>query len=124
MIIGKIENALERGFVKHRLNCLLITDTWSPIPPLLISAITETMTVICVEAWFFFFRLSIRNYVSFINSFMQLKNMPFDIFHVQPCGPCLTFFIFQAHARKAEQQANVQHIVDKETAGLQVCLVM
>ena len=27
----------------------------------------------------------------------------------------------QAHARKAEQEANVQHIVDKETAGLQVC---
>ena len=26
MIVGKIENGLERGFVKHRLNCLLITD--------------------------------------------------------------------------------------------------
>ena len=26
MIVGKIENDLERGFVKHRLNCLLITD--------------------------------------------------------------------------------------------------
>ena len=26
MIFGKIENGLERGFVKHRLNCLLITD--------------------------------------------------------------------------------------------------
>ena len=23
MIAGKIENGLERGFVKHRLNCLL-----------------------------------------------------------------------------------------------------
>ena len=30
----------------------------------------------------------------------------------------------QAHARKAEQQANVQHIVEKETAGLQVCCVV
>ena len=26
MTVGKIENALERGFVKHCLNCLLITD--------------------------------------------------------------------------------------------------
>ena len=26
MIVGKIENGLERGFVKHRLNCLLKTD--------------------------------------------------------------------------------------------------
>ena len=26
MIVGKIENGLERGFVKHRLDCLLITD--------------------------------------------------------------------------------------------------
>ena len=28
MNVGKIENGLhvERGFVKHRLNCLLITD--------------------------------------------------------------------------------------------------
>ena len=26
MIVGKIENGLERGFLKHRLNCLLITD--------------------------------------------------------------------------------------------------
>ena len=26
MTVGKIENGLERGFVKHRLNCLLITD--------------------------------------------------------------------------------------------------
>ena len=26
MIVGKIENGLERGFVKHRLNYLLITD--------------------------------------------------------------------------------------------------
>ena len=26
MIIGKIENDLERGFVEHRLSCLLITD--------------------------------------------------------------------------------------------------
>ena len=26
MIVGKIENGIERGFVKHRLNCLLITD--------------------------------------------------------------------------------------------------
>ena len=26
MIVGKIENGLVRGFVKHRLNCLLITD--------------------------------------------------------------------------------------------------
>ena len=26
MIGGKIENVLERGFVKHRLNCLFITD--------------------------------------------------------------------------------------------------
>ena len=25
-IVSKIENGLERGFVKHRLNCLLITD--------------------------------------------------------------------------------------------------
>ena len=24
--VDKIENGLERGFVKHRLNCLLITD--------------------------------------------------------------------------------------------------
>ena len=24
--VGKIEDGLERGFVKHRLNCLLITD--------------------------------------------------------------------------------------------------
>lgn len=31
------------------------------------------------------------------------------------------FVSIQAHARKAEQEANVQHIVDKETAGLQVC---
>ena len=30
MAVGKIKNILERGFVKHRLNCLLITDpmTW------------------------------------------------------------------------------------------------
>ena len=28
MIFGKIENDLERGFVKHRLNCLLITDPY------------------------------------------------------------------------------------------------
>ena len=26
MIVGKIENGLERGFVKHRLNCLFMTD--------------------------------------------------------------------------------------------------
>ena len=26
MTVGKIENGLERGFVKHRLNCLFITD--------------------------------------------------------------------------------------------------
>ena len=26
MTVGKIENGLERGFVKRRLNCLLITD--------------------------------------------------------------------------------------------------
>ena len=26
MIVGKIENDLKRGFVQHRLNCLLITD--------------------------------------------------------------------------------------------------
>ena len=26
MIVGKIENGLEPGFVKHGLNCLLITD--------------------------------------------------------------------------------------------------
>ena len=26
MIVGKIVNGLERGFVKHRLNCELITD--------------------------------------------------------------------------------------------------
>ena len=26
MIVGKIEDGLERGFVKHRLNCLSITD--------------------------------------------------------------------------------------------------
>ena len=26
MTVGKIENILERGFVKHRLDCLLITD--------------------------------------------------------------------------------------------------
>ena len=26
MIVGKIENGSDRGFVKHRLNCLLITD--------------------------------------------------------------------------------------------------
>ena len=26
MTVGKIENGSERGFVKHRLNCLLITD--------------------------------------------------------------------------------------------------
>ena len=26
MTVGKIENGLERGFVKHRLNCPLITD--------------------------------------------------------------------------------------------------
>ena len=26
MTFGKIENGLERGFVKHRLNCLLKTD--------------------------------------------------------------------------------------------------
>ena len=26
MTVGKIENGLERGFVKHCLNCLLITD--------------------------------------------------------------------------------------------------
>ena len=30
MIVGKIENDLGRGFVKHRLNCLLITDPLSP----------------------------------------------------------------------------------------------
>ena len=30
MIVGKIENGLERrGFVTHRLNCLLITDAKS-----------------------------------------------------------------------------------------------
>ena len=33
MIVGKIENDLKRGFVQHRLNCLLITDpmfsTWA-----------------------------------------------------------------------------------------------
>ena len=29
-MIGKIENSLERGFVKHRLNCLLITDPMFP----------------------------------------------------------------------------------------------
>ena len=28
-IVGKIENGLERGFVKHCLNCLLITDPTS-----------------------------------------------------------------------------------------------
>ena len=27
--VGKIENGLECGFVKHRLNCLLITDPMS-----------------------------------------------------------------------------------------------
>ena len=26
MTVGKIENGLERGFAKHRLNCPLITD--------------------------------------------------------------------------------------------------
>ena len=26
MTVGKIENGLERDFVKHSLNCLLITD--------------------------------------------------------------------------------------------------
>ena len=26
MIVGKIESGLERGFVKHRPNCRLITD--------------------------------------------------------------------------------------------------
>ena len=26
MTVGKIENGLERGFVKHGVNCLLITD--------------------------------------------------------------------------------------------------
>ena len=26
MMAGKIENGFERGFVRHRLNCLLITD--------------------------------------------------------------------------------------------------
>ena len=30
MTVGKIENGLERGFVKHRLNCLLITDPLFP----------------------------------------------------------------------------------------------
>ena len=29
LTVGKIENGLERGFVKHRLNCLLITDPLS-----------------------------------------------------------------------------------------------
>ena len=29
IIVAKIENGLERGFVKHRLNCLLVTDTIS-----------------------------------------------------------------------------------------------
>ena len=30
MTVGKIENNLEHGFVKHHLNCLLVTDpmTW------------------------------------------------------------------------------------------------
>ena len=36
-------------------------------------------------------------------------------------GQIFTFFFLQAHAKKSEQQANVQHIVEKETAGLQVC---
>ena len=31
MTVGKIENGLERGFVKHCLNCLLITDPWCSI---------------------------------------------------------------------------------------------
>ena len=26
MTVGKLEDGLESGFVKHRLNCLLITD--------------------------------------------------------------------------------------------------
>ena len=29
MIVGKVENGLERGFGKHRLKCLLITDPYS-----------------------------------------------------------------------------------------------
>ena len=29
MIVGKIENGLERGFVKHCQNCLSITDPMS-----------------------------------------------------------------------------------------------
>ena len=28
MTVGKIGNGLERGFVKHRLNCLLISDPY------------------------------------------------------------------------------------------------
>ena len=33
MIVGKIENGLERGFVKHRLNHLSITDSLSLLRP-------------------------------------------------------------------------------------------
>ena len=32
MIVGKIENGLEPGFVKHCQNCLLITDQKCLIP--------------------------------------------------------------------------------------------
>ena len=34
MTVGKIENGLERGFLKHRLNCILITGSMCLLLPL------------------------------------------------------------------------------------------
>ena len=45
MTVGKIENGLERGFVKHRLNCLLVTD---PIRCLLYFALNFPQIVLTV----------------------------------------------------------------------------
>ena len=51
MIVGKIENGLERSFVKHRLNCLLITDPVSFVDAVQSTGALNTVPQsICVEA--------------------------------------------------------------------------
>ena len=41
MIVGTIENGLERGFVKHRLNYVLIIDHRSPCRPLIFNELFQ-----------------------------------------------------------------------------------
>ena len=43
MIVGKIENGLERRFVKRRLNCLLITDPKCYRPVICTSSVADIL---------------------------------------------------------------------------------